>query len=49
MPSTSTSSSGAHYGYWTRLVADAEKPTFFTPRAAGDAARDHAPLERIRA
>jgi asparagine synthase (glutamine-hydrolysing) len=36
-----------HYGYWTRLVADADKPALFTP-ALLEAVHEHPPLEAYR-
>jgi asparagine synthase (glutamine-hydrolysing) len=38
----------AHYGYWTRLVPDADKSSFFAPGLL-EAAREHPPLEAYRA
>jgi asparagine synthase (glutamine-hydrolysing) len=37
----------AYYGYWARLVPDADKESFFTPDVLGRA-RDHAPFELYR-
>jgi asparagine synthase (glutamine-hydrolysing) len=36
-----------HYGYWTRLVPDREKPSFFESHLLS-ATADHAPLEQYR-